>query len=181
MTLEVAPEWGADAAAAGRFERWYRAHFREVYVQCLRYAAGDAGWAEDVAHDVFVKLLEHQQEIDDARVGAWLYRVAANTAISRVRRRRWWTEWLRGPGAVAPPPLPSPHDLYDARRRGAVAAALLAALPDRERIVLCMKVIDGHAQKDIAEILGCSEGYVSKLVTRALAQVRAAGWEVDDG
>lgn len=164
------------------FGAWYREHFREVFLQCLRYAGGDAAWAEDVAHDVFVKLLEHQHEIDDpARVGGWLYRVAANTAISRLRRRRSWLAWLGDAFDSEREGAPSPAELLDERRRGAAALALLERLPPAERVVLCMKLLEGRSQKEIAEALGRSEGHVSKLVTRALKRVREAGWEVDDG
>ena len=58
------------------------------------------------------------------------------------------------------------------------AMATLSALPAAERVALCLKVFDGMAQRDIAATLGFSEGYVSKLLSRAWAQIRAAGWEV---
>ncbi len=50
------------------FEQCYRAHKDEVYRWCLRYGAGRHAWAEDVAHDVFVRLLSHLpklQRIDE--------------------------------------------------------------------------------------------------------------------
>ena len=62
----------------------------------------------------------------------------------------------------------------------AAAMRLLNTLPPKERMVLSMQVLDGHSQREIAWMLGFSEGYVSKLLARAWKSIRAAGWEVDD-
>mgnify|MGYP000047103007 CR=1 FL=1 len=52
------------------------------------------------------------------------------------------------------------------------------ALPAREGMVLTMLHLDGLSQSEIAQTLGLSRGYVSKLVARATAKVSARGWEV---
>ncbi len=181
MAIEAAASLSDTSEACEPFAGWYRNHFREVYLQCLRYAGGDVAWAEDVAHDVFLKLLEHQHEIDDpARLGGWLYRVTANTAISHLRRRRWWVAWLVH-AFQGEEPAPSAGELVDERRRGEAAMALLHQLPPLERVVLCMKLFEGKSQKEIAEVIGHSQGYVSKLMQRAVARIRGAGWEIDHG
>lgn len=180
--MEAAATLEEGASDIAPFDALYRRHFPQVYLQCLRYAGGDKAWAEDVAHDVFVKLLEHQQELSDGgRVGAWLYRVAANTAISHLRRRRSFVSWMREAIGSEPEAAPSPAELLDERRRSDAALTMLRALPGKERVVVCMRLLDGRSQKDIADILKLSEGYVSKLMQRALERVRRAGWEVDDG
>jgi RNA polymerase sigma-70 factor (ECF subfamily) len=64
------------------------------------------------------------------------------------------------------------------QREAAEALAFLRSLPPNERVVLCMKVLDGCSQREIAQALSLSEGYVSKLAKRALDRARARGWEV---
>jgi RNA polymerase sigma factor (sigma-70 family) len=158
----------------------YQRHRDDVYRLCLRYGGGRTGWAEDVTHDVFVKLLEQLprlENVDD--LGGWLYRVAANLSISRLRREQSAFSRLR---------WFSPNDesdrsaalLFEQHEDAAAAMAAIRSLPARERVVLCMKVLDGKNQKEIAETLSMSEGYVSKLLARAWARVRAAGWEAND-
>jgi RNA polymerase sigma factor (sigma-70 family) len=162
------------------FQGCYQRHRGEVYRLCLRYGGGRTGWAEDVTHDVFVKLLEHLphlENVDD--LGGWLYRVAANLSISRLRREqsafsrlRWFSsdeETHQSAGM-----------LFEQHEEAAAAMAAIRSLPARERVVLCMKVLDGRCQKEIAETLSMSEGYVSKLLARAWTHVRAAGWEAND-
>ena len=56
----------------------------------------------------------------------------------------------------------------------------LRTLPPRERVIVCMHVLDGASQREIARTLDLSEGYVSKLLQRSLQSLAEAGWEVDD-
>jgi RNA polymerase sigma factor (sigma-70 family) len=162
------------------FDSLYEAHRDSVHRLCLRYGGGRAGWAEDVTHDVFVKLLEHLDRLDAHEdVGGWLYRVATNLCISRLRRDRSVLSWLGG-ATREPEPAAAAEALLADRESARAALATLATLPPRERAVLCMKVLDGLEQREIAQVLDLSEGYVSKLLARAWGQVRAAGWEGDD-
>lgn len=50
---------------------------------------------------------------------------------------------------------------------------LLAALPDRERIVLRLRFFDNMTQTQIAERVGCSQMHVSRLLTKALERLRS--------
>lgn len=160
------------------FEATYAAHRRDVYRWGLRFAGGRTGWAEDLTHDVFVKLLEHLPRLDASTdLGAWLYRVTANLALTRLRRDRslasrlgrFFTEEEEDPA--------DPPDLALTLKEDAKGAlALLRGLPPREAVVLTMKVVDGKSQKEIAETLQMSEGYVSKLVARGWDRIRAGGW-----
>jgi RNA polymerase sigma factor (sigma-70 family) len=56
----------------------------------------------------------------------------------------------------------------------------LGTLPPRERVAICMKLLDDASQRDIARALELSEGYVSKLIQRGLRRIADAGWEIDD-
>ena len=159
------------------FEACYRVHRPRVYRLSLRYAGGRKSWAEDLTHDVFVKLLEHFPRLtahDD--LGGWLYRVTAHLAISRIRREQTivgkvW-HLVAGEEAIDPS--------LDERVDATAVLSLLRRLPARERVALCMKVLDGKSQREIAESLSISEGYASKLVARAWKRVRGSGWETDE-
>lgn len=164
------------------FEEAYDAHRRDVYRWAMRFAGGRVGWAEDLTHDVFLKLLEHLPRLDASTdLGGWLYRVTANLALTRLRRDRSLASRLgRFFTEDDEEPVASPDAGLALREEAAEALAALKRLPPREAVVLTMKVIDGKSQKEIAEALEMSEGYVSKLVTRGWERIRAAGWEVSD-
>ncbi len=145
-------------------------------------SGGNATWAEDVTHDVFIRLLEKAPRLDRAApVVGWLLTVAHGFCMDKMRRdHSWWHRVREGVTAevetVAPPEHHRDHDdVLFAHLRAA-----LAKLPHKERAVVAMKYLDGLRQTDVAAALGCSEGYVSKLLTHGLARLRAMGWEVDD-
>ena len=164
------------------FADCFRAHRERVFHVARRLSAGDSGWAEDVTHDVFIKLLEHLPELEDTSdLGGWLYRVTVNLSLSRLRRERSvFGRVLGALRAAEEPRAPSPETILADHEEAAAAMGALAALPAKERVVLSMKILDGLSQQEIAQALSMSEGYVSKLVTRAWERIRAAGWEAAD-
>jgi RNA polymerase sigma factor (sigma-70 family) len=158
------PNCVASAERAAVFDACYREHRDRVFGLCLRYGGGRPAWAEDVTHDVFMKLYVHLPALekhDD--LGSWLYRVAANIAISHLRREQSFIGKLRRAFA-AESLAEAPIDEQLSERQSADrAVATLRTLPAKERVVLCMKILDGKSQREIAELLSLSEGYVSKL------------------
>lgn len=178
---------GASAASsaettATRVAGLYRQHRDQVYRLALRYGRGDRTWAEDVTQDVFVSLCKviDRLEDDDALKG-WFYRVATNRCLSRLRREAVANapavRWILGRAASVPE---DPEAQATERRDLHRVDAVLATLPPKQRIAFCMYRIDGKEQAEIGEILGFSKSYVCKLIKRAEAKIRAAGWEVGD-
>jgi len=166
--------------AADRVGRVY-AQFREsVFRTAMRHTAGDRAAAEDVAHDVFVRLLRAIDGLDDdEQLGGWLYRVTVNLCLTRLRRDRFRRSVLRV-WRVEERASSTPE--RDAGTRDELEKVLgtIASLPPKERVVLTMLHLDGRSQIEIAQVLGHSKGYISKLVERGRARVRAAGWESRD-
>lgn len=183
MSEGAEPQLGVTAASsetpAALVDRLYRRHHAAVFRLALRYGLGDESWAEDVVQDVFIKVLDRLDRIDDhEHLDAWLYRVTTNHCLRKLRRERLWgVEIVRrllagGAGAVAPL-----EGQVFARRELERTREALARLPARERVVLSMCHLDGKSQREVCEILGLSKGYVSKLLARALARLQE---ELDD-
>lgn len=178
--VAVPAEVPVDALPAS-FEAAYRLHRVRVLGWALRFCAGRGDLAEDVAHDVFLKLHRHFEgvvDLDD--LGAWLYRVTANEALSRLRRERSFAAKLVQLFSGAEDAGPAADHDFERHEETLLVERALRALPDRERVVTCMWAVDGLAQRDIAKALGLSEGYVSKLLARAQERLRARGWEVSN-
>lgn len=176
--ISASPPIPADELEAPAFDDVYRAERDRVYAWALRYSSGRGAWAEDVTHDVFLQLHRNLRQLDLNDVGAWLYRVTANLALSRLKREASWVGRL-GRALTFSSPV-QPDEALERQDDAAAALRLLNTLPPKERMVVSMQVLDGYSQRDIAKMLGFSEGYVSKLLTRGWAAIRAAGWEVDD-
>ncbi len=158
----------------------YQQHRERVFHLCLRLGCGNRAWAEDATQDVFVKLIERLPALsgqDD--LGGWIYRVTVNTCLTRLKREgSVWRKVQRALlGAAAPTSGETPERRVAARQEIAAALAELERMPAKERVVFCMKHLDGLEQQQIAADLGLSEGYVSKLLHRAHARLEEQGWE----
>ncbi|MCH9680901.1 MAG: sigma-70 family RNA polymerase sigma factor [Deltaproteobacteria bacterium] len=169
-------------AKSARVASLYRQHRDQVYRLALRYGRGDRTWAEDITQDVFVSLCKVVDRLDDDEaLKGWFYRVATNRCLSRLRRETVANapavRWLLGRAARLPP---DPETLTTERRDLQRVNEMLSTLPPKQRIAFCMYRLDGKEQADIGEILGFSKSYVCKLIKRAEASIRAAGWEVGD-
>jgi RNA polymerase sigma factor (sigma-70 family) len=164
-----------------RFEELYQQYAAQVFAWARRYAHGRSAWAEDLTHDVFVRAWEHRDELRDDDVKAWLFRVTQNRAFTVLRRESSLSQRLRQAldWGWRPESPATPEEALDQLQTTHAASAALHKLPGQERVVLCLKILDGLSQREIAELLSLSEGYVSKLVSRATARLAAQGWKVD--
>jgi RNA polymerase sigma-70 factor (ECF subfamily) len=165
------------------FEALYDAYADQVFTWAMRYARGRSGWAEDVTHDVFVKAWEHRAWLRPEDVRGWLFRVTQNVAFTALRRESTLAGRLqRAVASLLRAETPStPEELLERRQTAESATHALNRLPPQERMVMALRTLDGLSQREIAQLLSLSEGYVSKLLSRARARLSSWGWEVDDG
>lgn len=122
--------------------------------------------AMEVAQDTFIRAY---QKIQGFRGGSsfytWLYRIAVNLCIDfRRRQRRSPTELGEAAdeeiGRLEHGSLKDPlADLENKELRERLLSAIDDLTPDH-RAVIVLRAVEGLAYKDIAEILGCSEGTV---------------------
>lgn len=101
-------------------------------------------------------------------VSTWLYRIVTRTAIDQ-RRSRGRRETLADAlpevsidGAAAADSHVALRELGD----------LLAELPEEQRSALVLQALEGFSNREIAEILECSEGAVEQRLVRARAALR---------
>lgn len=66
----------------------------------------------------------------------------------------------------------SPVDIFENNELTSVVADILSNLPEKERIVISLYYYEELTQKEIAEVLGVSEGRVSQLHSQALINLK---------
>jgi RNA polymerase sigma-70 factor (ECF subfamily) len=103
--------------------------------------------------------------------GPWLRAVAWRLALDRARRGRRESRVLEAIAARAPDPAEPRDPVEDEETRARVLAAL-AALPDRQRDVVHLRVLSGETFPAIARVLGVSEGSAKVHLRRALERLR---------
>lgn len=156
------------------FDLLYRRHRDAVYRLALRYGAGQAAWAEDVVQDVFVVALGDPAFCrGHAEPAVWLYRVTTQRCLTRLKRERVFGAIQGLLGALRPDEQRTPERVYGGAQALGWVDRWFDALPAREKIAFAMSVYDGKSQADIAQMLGLSKGYVSKLLARVEAELNA--------
>ncbi|ADU99934.1 sigma-70 family RNA polymerase sigma factor [Alicycliphilus denitrificans] len=107
----------------------------------------------------------------DARLSTWLFRIARNQAVDRLRRAQR-VEFVALDEALheqVPADTPTPEAALQARQRIAALERALARLPVEHREILLLRDIEDMPYEDIAEVLGISLGTVKSRIARARA------------
>ena len=154
-------------------EAW-AAHHEEVYDFLVR-TTHDPGAAEDLMGEAFLRLIRETRAgrpPDNPR--AWLYRVAANLAVSRGRRLQTAIRWLAGSGrrAAQPGTADPPEAGVIARESRAEIIGALGTLRPAARAALLLAA-EGFTGSEIAAAIGRSEAATRTLMCRARLQIRA--------
>lgn len=176
-TLERARRGDARA-----FEAIYRMYARSCYTLAMRIL-GDAGAAEDVVQEVFLRVLSMLRGFrGDAPFGAWLKRLTANATIDVIRRNR------RFDADDAATILETTAAVGTDGEVAADAWSLLQRLPPRARAVLVLHEVEGYTHRELAALFGQSESYSKSILARTLKRLEDMmgttsrhGTGVDDG
>lgn len=126
--------------------------------------------AADFAQDVFVKAFRSLASFQGrSKFSTWLYRIAYNTAINGVKRRREYAS-LAEDAEIPDFDDPERQALREATR-GAVAAAV-AALPERYRVCVDLFFFFDRSYQEIESITGFPVNTIKSHVFRAKAILR---------
>lgn len=168
MDRAVALE-GSLAVQDARFEQLFGEYNSDILSYLCRLV-GDERQAEDLAQDVFVKAYRALARLpQEANARAWLYRIATNTALDYIRRRRLIT-WL--------PLFDRDHHLAvclsyaESSLEGVAVRQALAHLPPRYRVPLVLYACQALTTQEIADILQISRGAVKTRLYRAREKFR---------
>ncbi len=175
-----------------RLTELYERHRSALYGFLLR-STGARAAADDLFQEVWMKVMERLDRFDPDKGAfrSWLFRVASNTAIDRVRY-----EALR-----SGPELDAPVGEEDGARRidliagdtvdpergaaalegGTAMARALVKIPERQRQAVLLRHQQGMSYAEIADALGAPEGTAKALVHRGVHALRAHLEEYQDG
>ena len=123
---------------------------------------------EDLVQECFARAYRARHRYrPDAPPGAWLHRIAVNTAISHLRRRRL--------DQVLPLDTEVPvadRDLRQAEARATLETAM-ADLSPKVRAAVLMKHFEDRSRDEIAATLGIPTGTVASRVAKGMALLRS--------
>lgn len=164
----------ADGWVTPTWDEVVRTHSGRVYRLAYRLT-GNPQDAEDLTHDVFVRVFRSLADYTPGTFEGWLHRITTNLFLDRARRaRRIRFDALPDDSERVAGRERTPEEVYEETHLdGDVQAALDALPPDfRAAVVLCD--IEGLSYEEIAVTLGVKLGTVRSRIHRGRAQLRAA-------
>lgn len=135
--------------------------------------------AEEVAHDVFLRLVrERAANKEVVSWEAWLTTVAVNACRDR-RRSAWWKRWsgnhtAAGQETELPADADTPEGQILSRERQEHLWRLFGALAPRQREVFVLRRLDGFSTNDTARVLGLTSGSVKRHLFHAIRHLQKA-------
>ena len=136
--------------------------------------------AEDVTQETFLSAFRHWESFrGGSAVGTWLYRIAVNACLMRLRKEKRARASTVDPGYAdadvldwAPDPsgTPEEHAINSELREEMVKA--LAALPSDLRAAVVLRDVQGMSNAEAANILGVSVPSVKSKLHRGRVVLR---------
>jgi RNA polymerase sigma factor (sigma-70 family) len=172
---------GADVLAAAQrgdvhaWARLYEHHYMGVFRQ-LRYLAGDAALAEELAQETFAQAMACHARFDPTRqVAGWLHGIALNVVRKFWRKQRNAArahERLEQTLRTGPLGAADPHSNHVRRERGRALAAVLEDLPPRWREAFVLRELQGMSTAEAAGVLGITTENLAVRVNRARVRIK---------
>lgn len=153
--------WGYRAAVL----RHYRAVFR--FAAALVRIEADA---EDVTQETFTRFWQHGQSVKRPR--EWLFRVARNLCLDRLRRAGRVVS-LEVESGAEPVEEQGPGWQYDRQALGTRLARLVDTLPEPQRSLVVLFDIEGMSGGECARVIGLNPNQVKVYLHRARKRLRA--------
>lgn len=183
--VEVDPDLGLIERVAGgdpeSFAHLVDRHAERLARLCERLL-GNPEEARDAVQEVLLKAYRNAGRYRPrGKVYTWLYRIAVNHCLNRLRRRKVVRFLSFGemkpiapesPDFDPPDSAPDPLRRLAARRRWQQTRRQIDSLPEGQRAVLVLARFEGLRYREIAEILDITEGAVESRLHRAMTRLR---------
>lgn len=158
-----------------------RRYSSQVYSVALRIL-GTPEEAEEAYQETFISACQKIASFrGDSQLGTWLYRIATNAALMRLRKHRHVTLSLDAPletedGMVIPRNLADwrfdPHKVALTSELREVLEKAIRELPETLRTVFVLRELEGLSTAETAKALGISESAAKVRLHRARLMLR---------
>jgi RNA polymerase sigma-70 factor, ECF subfamily len=174
----------ARAKDFGAFEQLLDRYEDKIFRLAYRFVRNETE-AKEVLQDTFLSIWRKLDTFKgDAQFGSWLYRVAANTALMRLRAQRRHPEisteelpvgYLDNYGQLPPPGenwAKRPDDELQSEELRRHIQSAVDGLPEIYRTVFLLRDVEGLSTEETGEILGISVPTVKTRLHRARIALR---------
>nr|WP_319398460.1 RNA polymerase sigma factor [uncultured Carboxylicivirga sp.] len=154
-------------------------HQRVIYI-CMSFV-NQLEDAEDIAQEVFVEVYKSISSYrEEASLSTWLYRLSVNKSLDYLRQKK---RKKRGYGVLSSMDntelsnlsIVSSEDVdqdIELEERKKILLQAMEKLPERQKVALTLSKLDELSQKEVADVMGVSEGSVESLLVRAKKKLK---------
>jgi RNA polymerase sigma-70 factor, ECF subfamily len=158
------------------FATLFQLHKKRVYSVCLLMTK-DVAEAEDLTQEAFLQVFRAIGSFrGDAAFSTWLYRVAVNIVLMKLRRKSPPVVSLDEPVSPESPTLRRDPGRNDLALTGVVDRIALGRaiqeLPEGCRTIFALHEVEGYQHHEIAQLLGCSVGNSKSQLHKAKLKMR---------
>ena len=140
----------------------------------------DRAEAEDVVQDTMIRVWNKREEWTQfGSIEAYCLTVAKNLAIDRSQKKEAQNVDLT-PEMEEESEISGPYDQLVNNERMSIIHRLINELPEKQRLIMQLRDIEGESYKEIAKILNLTEEQVKVNLFRARQKVKQRYLEIDE-
>ena len=140
----------------------------------------DRAEAEDVVQDTMIRVWNKREEWTQfGSIEAYCLTVAKNLAIDRSQKKEAQNVELT-PDMEEESEASGPYDQLINKERMSIIHRLINELPEKQRLIMQLRDIEGESYKEIAKILNLTEEQVKVNLFRARQKVKQRYLEIDE-
>lgn len=140
----------------------------------------DRAEAEDVVQDTMIRVWNKREEWTQfGSIEAYCLTVAKNLAIDRSQKKEAQNVELT-PEMEEESEISGPYDQLVNNERMSIIHRLINELPEKQRLIVQLRDIEGESYKEIAKILNLTEEQVKVNLFRARQKVKQRYLEIDE-
>lgn len=162
---------GDTAAFAGLVDR-----YKDLVFTIAQRITQNREDAEEITQDTFVKAYQKLSSFrKESRFSTWLYRIAYNEAITKVRRRKDLTVTIEEEitASIAEDETENGFLGMEAREQKWVVDRIMARLPELEQVLVTLFYLDDQPVSEISQVTGMSESNVKVRLHRIRKKIYA--------
>ena len=154
----------------GAFEKLMMLHKDKVR-NLIFLTLNDAEFVDDISQDIFISVYKKLDEFRfESKFSTWLFRITVNKCRDYLRKKRVRSIFV---------PIKDSHEnirstgIHEDIDIPSLVRKAIARLPDKLKVPLVFRDIDGFSYNEIAEKLGCEVGTVKSRIFRARESLKA--------
>ena len=157
-------------------ETLYKKYSGVLFGICLKYSPNRAE-AEDNLQDAFITIFGRIEQFQGkGSFEGWIKRITVNTALQKYRKKKVFD--ISNEQQIEDPEVEETGNVVPLD----FLLKIIQELPDRYRLVFNLYVLDGYSHKEIANMLGISDGTSKSNLARArmILKTKVTAYNVDN-